>query len=727
MNNLQPSQVLGPLLVSSTALFFASFATAEEVTNVNISVTRTQAKNFETPASVNSIGRTEIEEAKAQVNLSEVLQAVPGIVSNNRNNYAQDLQLSSRGFGARTAFGVRGIRIYVDGIPGNSPDGQGQISQIDLGSARLIEVLRGPFASIYGNASGGVISVTSQEGGPNTLSDTTLSAGSYGSYRLAQKFSGGSQGFNYLVDLSRFSTDGWRQHSAAQKDNFNTRLGFSLGESTKAVLILNSVNIANAQDPQGLALADLFNPRGVIPAALTFNTRKSTKQTQLGLNLIHAINNEHSLSLMLYGGQRQITQFQSIALGAQTAASSSGGVIDLDRGYNGFDARWTWKKNLENGPLLLHVGTTHDSLNETRLGFENFLSSTVINPDPLCISGTSRLFVCGIEGKLRRNENNRLRSNDQYVQFQWSPLAALTLHGGLRHSNVSLLSQDSYVVAGNPNDSGSVSYSGTTPMFGATYNLSDKFNLYASWGKGFDVPTLNEIAYNADATKSGLNLGLRASRSQQYEVGMKANFTKTSNMQVALFQAKTTDEIVVLSNNGGRSRFQNAGRTERDGVEIAYNNQFAKGWNTRWALTQLNAKYSDSFIACFTTTCTSTTGVTVPGGSRMPGIPKLSLYADISWMSADGAIRSGVDWRAVAKQYANDVNTASAPGYGTVGARVQFQQKIGSWTLREFARVDNILSKSYVGSVIVNQASGQFYEPAPTRNWLFGIQANYKF
>jgi iron complex outermembrane recepter protein len=705
----------------------ANAGTPGELPAVTISVTRTDGKNFETPASVDVVGRAQMDDAKPLVNISEVLGPVPGLVANNRGNYAQDLQISSRGFGARTAFGVRGIRVYVDGIPGNSPDGQGQVSHIDLGSAKQIEVLRGPFSSIYGNSSGGVINVTTQEGGPDTVATTSLSGGSSDSYRVAQKISGATGAFNYVLDVSRFATDGWRDHSAAQKDNLNARLGFKLGADTQAVLVLNRVNLPDAQDAQGVTLAGLANPKAVPAAVLTFDTRKSTAQTQLGLDINHRINAEHSLKLMGYGGQREVTQYQSITLGAQTPPTSAGGVVDFERDYKGMEGRWTFKRNLANGPLLLHAGFTADRLKEQRRGFENFVPSTIVNPDPLCINGTSRLFTCGVKGKLRRDEDNNLKANDQYLQAQWWPSADISLHAGVRRSSIKLQSQDKYIVAGNPNDSGSVAYSGTTPMLGVLYNLNDRVNVYASWGKGFDAPTLNEISYNPDSTKSGLNLTLKPSRSQQFELGTKLQLAANTNLQAAVFRAKTEDEIVVLSNNGGRSRFQNAGGTKRDGLELAYNNQFAKGWKTQWAYTYLRAAYSDAFKACFSTTCTGTQGVTVAAGNLIPGVPKQSLFADLAWTSADGGMQAGVEWRATSKVTVNDLNTESAPGYGTVAARISFTQKAGNWTLREFVRVDNLLSKSYVGSVIVNQASAQYYEPAPTRTWLLGVVGSYKF
>jgi iron complex outermembrane recepter protein len=682
---------------------------SRELPGVTISVTRTDGKNFETPASVDVVGRAQIEDAKLQVNISEVLGAVPGLVANNRGNYAQDLQISSRGFGARTAFGVRGIRIYVDGIPGNSPDGQGQVSQIDLGSAKQIEVLRGPFSSIYGNSSGGVINVTTQEGGPDTVSTTSLTGGSFGSTKFGQKISGSTGAFNYVLDASRYNTDGWRDHSAARKDNINARLGFKVSEDTQAVVVLNHVNLPNAQDAQGVNLAGLATPKAVPAAVLDFNTRKSTAQTQLGLTIDHRFNMEHSVKLMGYTGARDVTQFQSIAVAAQTVATSAGGVVDFGRNYNGMEARYTFKRNLANGPLLVHAGFTVDRLIEDRRGFENFIGTAL-----------------GVQGNIRRDENNELRSSDQYLQAQWWPMADLSLHAGLRGSSIDLKSQDKYIRGTNLDDSGSIAYKGTTPMLGLLYNINDRMNLYASWGKGFDAPTLNEIAYNPVSTQSGLNLTLLPSRSRQFELGAKFQLAQAASLQAAVFQAKTTDEIVVLSNNGGRSRFQNAGGTKRDGLELAYNNQYAKGWKTQVAYTYINATYRDAFRTCVVTTCT-TPVVPVAAGNLMPGIPKQNLFADIAWTSADGGIQAGVEWRATSKVAVNDTNTEFAAGYGTLGARISFTQKAGNWTWREFVRVDNLTSKSYVGSVIVNQAAGQYYEPSPPRNFLLGVVGSYKF
>ena len=700
---------------------------------VLVGVTRSQALAFDTPASINVIRLQALDSARWNVNLSEILGSVPGLTANNRNNFAQDLQISSRGFGARTAFGVRGLRILVDGIPGNSPDGQGQVSHVDLGSARQIEVLRGPFSALYGNASGGVINISTEEGGPETVWSTTVSGGSNQSYRVEEKISGSSSLFNYVISGSRFGTEGWRQQSAAQRDNLNARLGFRFGPDTKAVIVLNRLDLPNAKDAQGLDLVGLSNPRAVPATVLGFDTRKSTRQSQAGLDVTHRFNSDNVLKLMVYGGNRAVTQYQSTPLASQLAASAAGGVVDFERNYSGADLRWTWRQNLHSGLLELNAGLAFDRMTEERRGYENFVTSTVVNPDPVCFRGASRLFTCGVKGVLRRDETNLLNSSDQYLQLQWWPAPALSLHAGLRNSRIRLRSNDRYIAPGNPDDSGGTEYTGTTPMVGIVYHLSSTVNAYASLGRGFDAPTLNEVAYNSTAALTGLNVGLRPARSQQAEVGLKSQGRSGRTWQAALFQATTDDEIAVLSNDSGRSRFQNAGRTTRRGLELSIASNLAAGWSTQWAYTYLNAVYKDPFFSCYVATCTPDTPLAanrplqVAAGSLLPGIPRQNLFADVVWRRTGGGVEAGLEWRANARVATDDLNSQFAPGYGVSSARLTLTQKMGGWTLKEFVRVDNLAGKNYVGSVIVNQSNKQFFEPALSRTWLVGLNGVYRF
>src|SRR5450631_1941772 len=250
-----------------------------ELAPVVVTATQVAESSADLPASIDRVDRRTIQAGQLQVNLSESLMTVPGVSAESRQNYAQDLQISVRGFGARSNFGVRGVRLYSDGIPGTMPDGQGQFSQFDLGSADHIEVLRGPFSALYGNSSGGVIALFTEDANPGHLQDGTAEYGSFNTQRYAVKTEGDDGAVNYVVDAAHFQTDGYRFHSDAERDNFNSKLRFATGDSSKLTFIANVVETPFVQDPLGLTRAQLAaNPRQAGVGAIAFNTRKSLEQ-----------------------------------------------------------------------------------------------------------------------------------------------------------------------------------------------------------------------------------------------------------------------------------------------------------------------------------------------------------------------------------------------------------------------------------------------------------------
>jgi iron complex outermembrane receptor protein len=677
---------------------------------VVISVTRgVEQRAFDTPASVDVVDAAAIRNAGPQVNLSEALARVPGVVALNRQNYAQDIQISSRGFGARSTFGVRGLRLYVDGIPATGPDGQGQVSHFDLGSASRIEVLRGPFSALYGNSSGGVISMFTADGGPQTLADIAAAFGSDGVRRTGLKLGGQQGALQYNVGASRFETDGSREHSAAQRTGFNGRLKYTLNADTRWTFILNSVRMPDVQDPLGLTRAELqANPRQATPVAFTFNTRKSVDQTQGGVVLDHRFDMRNAIQLTAYAGERATQQFQAIPVGTQAPATHPGGVIDLARDYRGIDARWIHRTRLLDQPLTLTAGLSSERLKEDRRGFQNFVGSTL-----------------GVQGALRRDEANDARTDDQYAQAEWAPSARWRVSAGLRHSRVKFDSSDRYIVGANPDDSGSVRYSATSPVLGVVFHASDNVNLYASLGKGFETPTLNELAYRPSGA-TGLNLNLRSATSKQWELGVKSQFGEDWSLNAAYFQARTGDEIAVLSNTGGRSVFQNVGRTSRDGVEAVLSGRWRGGWSAYASASYLDAVYRDGFLTCTAAPCATPT-TRIAAGNRIPGSPRTSLYAELAWAHRPWGLETALEFRRVGRIYVDDGNTDAAPGASVVNLRVSLAQKVGRWSLREFLRVDNAGDRGYVGSVIVNEGNSRFFEPAPGRTWLLGLNAAYQF
>ena len=681
-------------------------AVAQQV--VTVTSTRTNQAAFDIPASVNVVSAADVRDARAQVNISESLGAVPGVFAKDRQNYAQDVQLSMRGFGARSTFGLRGIRVYVDGIPATLPDGQGQITNVDLNSVQRIEVLRGPFSALYGNSSGGVLQVFTETGAGRPTLEAGVAGGSNGLQRESLKASGANGSLGYVLSASHFATDGWRDHSAAQRDLGNAKLTYAWGDSDDVSLIVNAVSLPSAQDPLGLTRAEYTaNPRGVDASAITFNTRKSTSQTQGGATWEHRFDATSRLAWTTYTGHRSATQFQAIPVATQGNPLNPGGVIQLGRDYSGNDVHLSHTALRGDQSLTLVAGVSYDTLQEHRQGYENFVGS-----------------VPGVQGALRRDERNDVDSLDPYAQLAWSPGKAWEIDLGVRRSDVTFRSHDAYVTASNPDDSGRADYRATLPVLGLLYKPDGWLRLYATAAKGFETPTLNELAYRADG-QSGLNLGLQPSHSRSFEVGAKADLPAAGEIDLALFESDTSDEIVTLTNVGGRSTYQNGGRTRRTGVELSWSAELPAHLHWTAAVATLSARYRDGFMTCAATPCTAP-NLAIAAGNRIPGTSPVNAFAELAWRPTN-AWSAGVDIHTVGRVMVNDANSDAAAGYSTIGTHLKYLATWQAWKLGAFARVDNVFDRQYAGSVIVNEGNARYFEPALRRTWLAGASAAYSF
>ncbi|MFN0159702.1 MAG: TonB-dependent receptor family protein [Burkholderiales bacterium] len=662
---------------------------------------------FDTPASVDVVGATQIGGAQRQVNLSETLSRVPGLVVQDRQNFAQDLQISSRGFGARATFGVRGIRLMADGIPASMPDGQGQVSHFSLSSAARVEVLRGPFSALYGNAAGGVISITTADPVAGWRVAPSLMTGSFNTWRAGLAVSGGDATLGFVADIARFRSDGYRDHSRADRESANFKLRAAAGPATAVTAILNHLSMPGVEDPLGLTRAEMqADPRQATRNAYRFNTRKDTGQTQTGVVVDHAITSADRLRLSLHAGERRVRQYLAIEPGPQAAATHSGGVVDLERGYGGVDVRWVRQGFLAEGAYTITAGLNFDAMDERRRGFQNFVGATL-----------------GVQGALKRDEDNRVTVFDRFVQGEWQFASRWRAAGGVRHSRVSFDSRDSFIAGANRDDSGNVVFSATTPAAGLVFQVSENLNVYASAGRGFETPTFNELAYQR--VGAGLNFGLRPAQSRQAEFGAKARMAGVL-VNAALFAARTSDEIAVLTNSGGRSVFQNVGRTSRDGVELGVTAPLGRGFTLYGAYTQVEARYRDGFLTCVAVPCAAPT-VPVPAGNALPGIPRETLFVELAWRDARRGWLLALDARRAGAVVVDDRNSDTAAGYTLVNARVQWQRPVGDWVLGAFARIDNLGDARYAGSVIVNETNGRFFEPAPGRHWALGVSAAWRW
>jgi iron complex outermembrane recepter protein len=682
-------------------------ASTEALDSVVVTATRIAENSFDLPVSVDRVDAQTIRRGQLQVNLSETLMTVPGVSAQSRQNYAQDLQLSVRGFGARSSFGVRGVRLYSDGIPGTMPDGQGQFSQFDLSSADHIEVLRGPFSALYGNSSGGVIAIFTEDAKPGYLLSGAAEYGTFNTQRYALKTTGDNGLVNYVIDASHFQTDGYRVHSNAERNLFNAKASAALSDSSKLTIVGNAVQTPFVQDPLGLTRAQLAaDPRQAGVNAIAYNTRKSLAQQQLGVIYDNKLSAADDVVASMYTGHRATTQFQAIPQATQQAAALyPGGVIDLDRAYWGADLHLSDQRSVGGTPLLLVAGMNYDDLAEARRGFLNFSGAQL-----------------GVQGALRRDEANHVYDFDQYIQAQWDPGESWRIVAGVRNSLVQVTSHGHLAILDAADSS--VRYSAVNPVAGITYRVNPAINAYASYGKGFETPTLNDLAYRSvDGSLPGLNLGLKPARSDNYEAGIKAG-NNFMHANLAAFYIKTVDELAVLQNLSGRTVDQNIGETTRRGLELALDANWRGGFSARLAYTYIKAVVAHPYFTCVAAPCNpliNQTGQPPPNylpvneGNFLPAVARNSLYAGASWRYAPLGFSTTLETLGRAKIYADDRNTDAAAGYWLVNLRAGFEQETRHWRFSEFARLDNLANRAYVGSVIVNETNSRFFEPAPGR------------
>jgi iron complex outermembrane receptor protein len=698
-------------LALSTALAWVCVGSAGEagvdLDPLVISATRVQQSSADLPVAVDRVDAREIHDGQLQVNLSESLVVVPGVVAENRQNYAQDLQISVRGFGARSSFGVRGVRMYADGIPGTMPDGQSQYSNFDLGSADHIEVLRGPFSALYGNSSGGVISIYTRSAPLGKELGATAEYGAFSTQRYAlQALVGQANGLNVVADASHFATDGYRDHSAAERNLGNIKVSMPLDARSSLTFIANAIYIPTAQDPLGLTAAQLAsNPRQAGTNAVAYNTRKSVQQEQFGLQYERSLSDEDTLNAMAYGGVRAADQFQAIPMSVQAVPTHPGGVIELWHGYWGADLHLTDQRRVLDAPMQTTLGVAYDNLDEDRRGYQNFIGNEL-----------------GVQGQQRVNLSNQVYDIDQYLQWQWDPWAPVRVEAGVRNSAVVVNSDNRYAAPGTNPESGT-RYTAVNPVAGLTYRAFSWANFYAAFGKGFETPTLDELAYRStNGSLPGLNFALQPARSDHYEIGLKT--TPNAPLRVALdgFYIHTVNEVAVAANAGGRSVYENIPETQRRGAEAALQADLRFGFSAQVSYAYIQALVLQPYVSCSTVPCVPTT---VSAGLHLPAVPANSFYTGLRWQHAPSGFSVTVESIAHSQIYANDLNTAAADGYWLFNLHAALQQELPHWRLNESLRIDNLANHGYVGSVIVNETNSRYYEPEPGRSAYFMVTAAY--
>lgn len=670
---------------------------------VVVTATRTEQNSFDLPVAIDVVDQHNIQDGLPQMLLSESLIRLPGITAQNRNNQAQDPQISSRGFGSRSAFGVRGVRVYVDGIPLTMPDGQGQPGVVDLSAIRSIEVMRGPFSALYGNSSGGVIQMVTENSPQTPEVGATVMFGSYDTKRQVMEAAGQLDGLEYLLNISNFETDSFRDHGAGDKQMATAKFKFNLSESTKVTTLVNWFE-QDAQDPLGLDRARAFSSstRNDAIAAATFaNTGVERDHAQVGFNIEHSFNPNNKISFIPYIGTRSNAQTLTTTPTATTLAGTNARLSEIDREFYGADLRWDNLGSLGSMPYQISVGL-------------NFGKSTDDRKDTNVLQAGNPVSVAN------RNEQNISKNFDQYIQGKLSVTPSVDVHAGARHTKVKLEVEDDLLTV-NGDNSGSVEYQKTTPVIGVVWKATDTLNFYANFGKGFETPTFIEAAFDdvTPGVASRPNLDLKASESNNTEIGLKAFVTDNTRVNLTLFHISTKDEIVTNRTVAGRSSFVNANDTRRTGAEFSIDSLFANGISTYFSYSLLNAKFDSDY--------TTTSGNFIASGNRIPGTYKSQIYGEVAWRHQPLGFFTAFEGRHNSDVYVNDVNDEKAPSYTVFNWRAGFEQNLSNWRFKEFVRVENMFDKEYIGSVRINDGNRLFYETGADRNYLLGLSATYQF
>ena len=668
--------------------FAGTGVSAQVITLEPIDVTATRVKKnlAEIPFAVTSIGRDDIQLGTEQLGLDESLDSVPGLFLMNRYNFAQDLRASIRGFGARAAFGIRGIKVIVDGIPETLPDGQGSVDGIDIGSAEQITVIRGPASSLYGNAAGGAIIVESERGPPEPFAEIRSSGGEYGLRKHQLKFGGQEGGLNYLVSVSDTRTDGYRDHSETENRQFNTLLEYDLSEDTTIVATMHHANQPVSNDPGGINAAGVAaNRRQARDRNLLFNAGEALKQDRLGIMLRTQLAEGHSLQTRVHYINRDFDA--SLPL-------PGNGIVRFDRRVLGAGAQYIWESSLGGKPNRLLVGLDFDMQDDDRSRFRNQAG--------------------GIAGDRVLDQNEEVTSLGMFLQNETGLTDRSELTLGLRYDEVKYDVTDRYLTNSSGDDSGSITFDQISPMVGVSYALTRNVHLYSNISSGFETPTTTELA---NPNGGGFNQALESQESMNHEVGIKS-LSGQHRYEVTVFSIDVKNELLPyeLEDQQGRTFYRNAGESSRRGIELAYATRLGRGFEFSSALTRSDFKFA-SF---------SNAAGDVFDGKQIPGIPEYLLHLELSWFGKNGHYLIW-DANVVGSLYADNANQTRVDNYTVSNLRLGLEKSMGNWEISPFFGVNNLLDEEYNSNVRINAFGSRYYEPAPARNIYGGISVRRIF
>ena len=662
-----------------------------------VSVTRAERPLTQIPNSIQTIDRQQISRARPTWGLDEALVSVPGVFVANRYNFSQDQRISIRGFGARSAFAVRGIKILVDGIPQTLPDGQGQLTNLELGEVDRIEVLRGSTSALFGNASGGVISIwTNPHDIVAVKEDARFVAGRFASNpeRTWSKWQS-TTGLRVLggsaqVTLSRLDYDGERDHSAADQRVFNARLTVPLATGWSLALLAAVGNNPQADNPGSLTAAELTTNRDTVPVLnRNRDAGKAVTQVQTGATVRRSMANGGEATFTVFGLTRDLKNPITTT------------YIDLDRVDYGARASMTYPLPLGSRAHRLTVGFDVQRQQDDRKNFA-YLNTPGDSAKP----DTTRTL----------DQLERVVEIGPFVQSALELSPTVTLTAGLRYDWVKFAVRDRLITASppNPDDSGERLMQALSGSLGIALNPSRTLTVYGNIASSFETPTTTELA-NSPSGAGGFNTGLEPQHAWNYEVGARGALGDRFLYTGTVFQADVRDALVPYEIAAPRFYYRNAGSTRHRGVELSGSLAILSGISVNVTWTYSNYRFRDYSF-------TDSTGTHVLDNRELTGIPRNWFHTIVRaqppvfggfWAEVQQSYSSGY--------YVSDLQPTRTSPWWATNVRLGWEGKAGQVRLAPFLGINNAFNHLYVSSVVINAARDRFYEPAPGRNAYLGL------
>ena len=665
-------------------LFTAAPALAQDIPEngldeIVVTATRIETSVRDLARSVSVINKDRIQNGTQQLALDESLAGVPGLYMQNRYNFAQDLRIALRGFGARSAFGIRGVKVVVDGIPETLPDGQAGVDSIDLGSTRRIEVLRGPSSSLYGNASGGVIAIESESGTETPFLEGLIAGGEYG-YEKYQLKAGGQNGrLDYLVNLSTQEIDGYRDNARAEGSLINSKLGIRLNDSDSLTLALNHTDQPVSDDPGGINAAQVaLDRRSARAQNVQFQSGEALDQQRVGL----VYERDRPAGVLTLRNYYVWRDFEN------RLPFTGGGAVDLERFFYGAGAMYTLGDVLPDH-WALSVGFDVDRQDDDRRRFDN---------------------NDGDRGDLVFDQNERVDSNGFYAQAGVRLSDAVLLTAGLRYDEITFDIDDRFLDDGD--DSGKRSFDNWSPSLGISFETG-KGVVFASYSNSFETPTTTELA-NPDGS-GGFNAALDPQTADNFELGFKTG-SDSVYFELAVFQIDLEDELVPfeVATAPGRTFFANAGESSRTGIETAVSWNHESGFGVEASYTWSDFTFDD-FV--------DDNGNDF-SGNQLPGLPEQFGYLALRYQNERG-LNAVFETSYSGDLYANNANSVNVPSYVVSGLRVSYEFSRGTWLFRPYLGINNIFDEEYNSNIRINAFGARYFEPAPERNTYAGITVRF--